>query len=259
MSTSDQKPSAGDSNTRTKRYVIEQPLKDCWIAHSASDPISGFILFNKRTRKIHAWFSEAGIHFPPLARANYSSPEDCPVDEHHRPRADFLMLLALRNRFKEYMPGSDFVAYSRRMSAFERRRQEIEETTGKLVSEANWKECQRIASSSQQFEVYATNWLANLIQKDDASKTLIRFGRWLERAEEFENAVIPPQYTRFYSAVEKAALDTDGIPTQKEVRAIYEKGLSANQLGRGHGFRAVMIQLHFEWLPAGGRGKSVQH
>jgi hypothetical protein len=239
----------------TRGFDVLQ-MTDCWLAQGNEDPSSGFLLYNKMTQNYHAWVSEFLMVFPKLAKAPYKSADDCPVDENHNPKADLLMLIALRKRFKEHAPGSDFVARSWRRMAFMQRRREVENRSGKLLSDRNWAHCMEISESQEKFEAYAANWLMDLVCDDRASEILGRFSKWLKKAEEVEIEGIPDHYTRFFSAVEVAAQKAQGVPKKKEVQKIYEKGLNSNQLGQGHGFRDVMRQLHFNWLPAGGRGKA---
>jgi hypothetical protein len=233
-------------------------MPDCWIAHSTDDNLSGFLLYNKQTQKYHAWVSEILIHFPQLARAKYKSADDCPVDENHNPKADLLMLIALRKRFKENVPGSQLNAIIWRRMAFMQRRKEVEKQSGKPLSKVNWAHCKAISESEEKFEEYAANWLMALVCDDRASEILVRLGKWLKQVEELGIEDIPKNYARFLSAVEAAAENVQGVPKKLEVQQIYEKGISSNQLGRGHGFRDLMRQLHFDWLPAAGRGPSTK-
>jgi hypothetical protein len=238
-----------------KGFVIDQ-LADCWIALGEKEHQGGILLYNRLTQTYHAWACEQVTVFPKLAKAPYKVAEDCPVDENHNLKADFVMLLALRKRFKEYLPGSEFVARSWRERAFRQRRYELEQRTGKPLSESNWARCMEIAKSEVLFEDYAAEWLMGLVCDDRASETLLRLSKWLEKSADIESEEIPSHYSNFFAAVEAAAREAQGVPKKKDVQAIYEKELSANQLGKGHGFRDVMRQLRFDWLPAGGRGKS---
>jgi hypothetical protein len=238
-------------------FVINH-MADCWIAIGEAEHHGGILLYNKLTGTYHAWVCEQITTFPKLAQAPYKNTDDSPVDENHNLKADFVMLLALRKRFKEHVPGSQFVAWSWRKRAFLQRRSEIEAKTGKPLSKNNWAHCMRIANSEELFEEYAAKWLANIVCDVRASETLGRFSKWLEKAEDIENEELPAHYSKFFAAVESAAMEARGVPEKKAVQAIYEKGMSANQLGKGHGFRDVMRQLKFEWLPAGKRGRA-QH
>lgn len=240
----------------TPRGFEVYQIPNGWIAHRPSDHLSGFLLFNEQTETYHAWVSEILMTYPKLARARYTSAIDSPVDENHNPKADLLMLIALRKRFKEHAPGSDFVAKSWRRMAFMQRRREVENRSGKLLSDSNWAHCIEISESQEKFEAYAANWLMDLVCDDRASEILGRFSKWLKRVEELKIEGISEHYSRFFSAVETAAEKVQGVPKKMEVQKIYEKGLTSNQLGQGHGFRDVMRQLHFDWLPAGGRGKA---
>lgn len=247
---------SGTSPRGNKRSIVSD-APDWWIANDRENPKSGFLLFNKLSGTYHAWTSELHVQFPQLARG-FKDSEDCPVDENHLPKADLLMLLALRHRFKEPMPGSEFVARSWRRLAFLKRSSELNETTGKTISDGNWQRAMDIANDEFEFEKYAGEWLMWKVQEDRAGDILIRFGKWLNKIAHIESETIAPQYLRFFAAVETAAADVGAIPTQSAVRVIYEKGLSANQLGAGTGFRSVMDQLDFGWLPAKGRGATKQ-
>ena len=249
-----EKPSPEPKGAKTG-FVIDD-LADFWIAVSKDDLRGGILLYNKLTQKYHAWVCEQITVFPKLAKARYKNADDCPVDENHNLKADLVMLLALRKRFKEHVPGSEVVAWSWRELAFQQRRYEVEQRTGKPLSESNWAHCMKIAKSKELFEDYAAKWLLNIIRGDRASEKLGRFSKWLKKAEDIESEEIPSHYSDFFAAVESAAMEAQGVPKQKDVQAIYEKEMSANQLGKGHGFRDVMRQLRFEWLPAGGRGKN---
>jgi hypothetical protein len=251
-------PARRSRSAGTNRRFIVSDTPDSWIAHDRDSYNCEFLLFNKLTGTYHAWTSELHIQFPQLARGSFKDPEDCPVDENHLPKADLLMLLALRHRFKEHMPGSEFVARSWRRLALQKRSSELTETTGKTISDGNWKLAMDIADDEFEFEKYAGQWLRWKVQEDRAGDILIRFGKWLNKAAPIESEIIEPHYLRFFGAVETAATDVGGIPTQAAVQAIYEKGLSANQLGAKTGFRSVKDQLVFGWLPAKGRGKAKQ-
>jgi hypothetical protein len=241
----------------SKSFGVYQ-MPDCWIAHCTDDNLSGFLLYNKQTQKYHAWVSEILIHFPQLARAHYKSADDCPVDENHNPKADLLMLIALRKRFKEDVPDSQLNAITWRRMAFLQRRKEVEKQSGKPLSEVNWAHCMALSVSEDKFEEYAANWLMALVCDDRASEILVRLGKWLKKVEELGIKEIPDNYKGFLSAVETAAENVQGVPKQSEVKKIYEKGLSRNQLGQEHGLRDLMRQLHFDWLPAAGRGPSTK-
>ena len=247
------KPKPETAVAKGSYAVVQMP--DCWIAHISGDAISGFLLYNKTTQKYHAWASEIYMAFPKLAKAPYKCADDCPVNEDHNPKSDFLFLLALRKRFKEHAPGSEFVARSWRELAFRQRRSEAERRKGKALSESNWAHCMKIARSKELFEDYVAKWLMHIVCGDRASETLRRFSKWLEKAEDIESEFIPRHYEKFLAAVEAAAMESQGVPKKKDVQAIYEKEMSANQLGKGHGFRDVMRQLRFEWLPVATRGR----
>lgn len=255
MKTPSKKKPKVKPKSANKGFGVYQ-MPDYWIAHGTDNNLSGFLLYDKKSQKYHASVSEFLMLFPKLAKAPYKSADDCPVDENHNPKADLLMLIALRKRFKEHAPGSHAVARNWRRLAFLQRRQEVEKRSGKPLSEANWAHCMAICESEEKFEEYAANWLVALVCDDRASEILGRLGKWLKRVEELGIEGIPDHYIRFFSAVEAAAEHVQGVPKKLEVQKIYEKGLSSNQLGQGHGFRDVMRQLHFDWLPAGGRGKA---
>lgn len=233
--------------------------KDYWMAHNPDDNGSGFLLYNALTGTFHAWANEIQMLYPQLAKAPYKPPSDCPVDENHHPKSDFMILLALRKRANEYAPGSDFVARSNREMVFRLRRMEIENTTGNSLSDRNWAEYLRIAGDEEAFEKWAGQYLIRLLIEDDAAESFMRIGRWLKHAEKIESQELPPQYLRFFAAIEEAAKTAKRmVPFKKDVQAIYERGMSANELGAKTGFRAIMRRLNFEWLPSGGRGPSKQ-
>jgi hypothetical protein len=245
-------PKKARSKKRQPKFQVNV-LGPCLIAHGG-DPSSSFLLFNPSTGSYHAWTNEWRIWGPPLAKAPYADPSDCPVDDLYLPKSEILMILAVRGRAKELAPGSNFVANSNREYALRMRRRELSKE-GITVSEKNWAACLKMASDTDAFEKWVANHLMLLLQHDDCAEKLIRLGQWMKKTEHIEREEIPPHYLRFHQAVELAAHDSGLVPTQKSVRAIYEKGLSANQLGGGHGFRSTMIKLAFDWLPAGGRGK----
>lgn len=229
--------------------------KDYWMAYDPDDSVSGFILYNALTGKYHAWVSEIHMQYPQLARARYNSNEDCPVDENHSPKSEFMMLLALRARATEHEVGSDFVARGNRELYFRIRRSEVEAETQKALSESNWKECLRIARDKRAFDEWVGQHLVRLLKGDDAAESFMRIAKWIKQVEKIEGQEVSPQNLRFFAAVEEATRTTTCVvPCQKDVQAIYEKGLSANQIGEGEGFRSVMRRLHFDWLLAGGRG-----
>ncbi len=242
---------AGRKRTAPRYIVVHQP--DYWIDHDTATIESGFLLFNKLTGSYHAWVSELRMQFRQLPQGGFK-PDDCPLDESQLPEADLLMLLALRRRFKEHAPGSEAVARHWRRLALQKRSMEIRERKGKTVSEENMKRAMEIADDVGEFEKFAGIWLVGLVKEDRAGDILIRFGKWLNRVSDIESETIEVHYQRFFDAVAEAASLVKGVPTQAAVRKIYEKGLSANQLGEGTGFRSVMEHLQFGWLPPAGRG-----
>ncbi len=243
------------SPANSQFVVVEPP--DCWVAHRRDDPASSFLLYNKLTGTFHAWAAETTTLYARLGRGKYSTPEDSPLDERHYPKSELLMLLALRRRRKEDMAGSDFVARTLREHAFMKKRQEVEKRSGKPLSDGNWRHCMQIAESREAFEKYVGEWLVGIVESDQAVETLARFSNWLGKSADIESGAVTTHYQRFLDSVETAATAAMGIPTKKAVQAIYESGLSQNQLGEGTGFRSVMRQLKFDWLPTGGRGPAV--
>lgn len=239
-------------------FIIEFFDQNSWIAHDPNDPISGFIIYNHPTKTFHAWVSEIHMMFPQLARAPYKSYADCPVDENHNPKSEFMMLLAFRGRGEKPVSGSDFFARCDRDLVFRIFRNEVEQSTGKPFSAERWAECLRIASDKKAFQEWVGANLLYHLMKDDAAERFMRFAKWLKLAERIERREYPTHYHRFFAAVEEAAGNAERVvPLQKDVRAVYERGLSANQLGGKYGFRAVMRKLNFDWLPAGGRGEQM--
>lgn len=95
-------PARNSPSSGTNKRSLVSDTPDWWIANDRENPKSGFLLFNKLTGTYHAWTSELHIQFPQLARGGFKDPEDCPVDENHLPKADLLMLLALRHTLSSY-------------------------------------------------------------------------------------------------------------------------------------------------------------
>lgn len=240
-----------------KGYVLID-RQEFWIAHSAENPTSGFLLFNKRNQTYHAHTSPIHTEFPRLAKGAYKSAEDCPVDANHSPKGDFLMLLALRRRFQEGAPGSEATERGWRELAFRKRRAEVEEQSGKPLSEVNWMHAMEIAASRTKFEKYVCEWLVDLVSGKNAAEVLLRFSKWIQKAEEIESERVLRTYTRFFEAVETAAMHIEGVPKQKEVEEAYNDGETANLRIGNEAFRSVMRQLQFDWLPRGGRGKAAR-
>lgn len=237
-----------------KAYAVTD-YGDHWMARDEVDQASGYLSFHKQDGRFYAGIPESRTHFPRLAKG-YKNPTDCPVDEFHVPKSEFLMLLALRERIAGKGPISDLVARGWREMFFMHRRDEVELKSGSKLSEKNWEMAMEKAKSPKLFEEYVGALLVIAASDDGASDHFSRLAQWLRKIEELEAEPIPPHYVRFFKAVETAAEGSGGVPTQKEVKALYEAGLNDSQLGKGTGFRNVMRHLCFDWLPAGKRGKT---
>ena len=231
---------------------------DYWVARDELDHSSGYLVFYKQDGRFSASIPESKTHFPRLARG-YKDPKDCPVDECYIPKSEFLMLLALRERIAGEGPQSDLVARGWREMFFMHRRDEVERKSGKKLSEANWKIAMEKAMDSRLFDEYVGKMLVIAASEDGAADHFFRLAQWLKKIEELEEEPIPPHYLRFFESVETAAQHAGKVPTQKEVKSIYEAAMNDSQLGEGTGFRNVMRKLCFDWLPAGKRGKSTNH
>lgn len=237
-----------------KTYTITD-YGDHWTARDKRDHISGFLLFHRETGRFSAGVPEAVTHFPRLAKG-YKDFKDCPVDESYRPKSEFLMLLALRGKIAGQGPHSDLVARGWREMFFMHRRDEAERKSGRNLSEANWKIAMEKARYPELFEEYVGAMLVKAASEDCASEHFLRLAQWLKKIEELEEEPIPPHYSRFFKAVEIAAQQAGDVPTQKEVKLIYEAGMNDNQCLADSGFRNVMRKLCFDWLPPGRRGKN---
>jgi hypothetical protein len=250
---------AANKKTRIpqKTYAITD-YGDHWVARDERHHTSGYLAFFKERGKFFAGVPEAVTHFPRLARG-YKDPKDCPVDESHRPKSEFLMLLALRGKIAGDGPHSDLVARGWREMFFEHRRDESQSKSGRKLSEANWKIALEKARSPELFEEYVGAMLVNAASEVGASEHFLRLAQWLKKIEELEEEPIPPHYRRFIKAVETAAQNAGDVPTQKEVKLIYEAGMNDNQCLAESSFRNVMRKLYFHWLPPGKRGKNTHH
>lgn len=236
---------------RYKCYEMDES-GDTMVWHTGTGLVNSWLLHHKPSGTFRAWTSEVSMLFPSLAKAPYASPDDSPVDHRNRPKFDVLLMLAVRDRIGEYAPDrwSHFLAS--RIGAVSTYIREFEDRNP--LDSRDWGEFREIANSKERFEEWAGRYLVDLLKSDDAGDKLVRLGNWLKKVQHIEAGEFSQHYLRFFEAVETAAERIGGLPTQKEVRVIYEEGQSANQLGRGHGFRSVMKQLRFEWLPAGTRG-----
>ncbi|MEO5713586.1 MAG: hypothetical protein ABIT37_08850 [Luteolibacter sp.] len=230
--------------------------EDEWFVTGRSFQHQGTLTYHKKTGTYRADLFEPKVLFPRLAAGNYASPSDCPVDSRHRPKSDFLFLMALRKNFSRSSEKSRWNSLGWRQYAIKTRIAEREKTRGVQLPEKNKAYAMEIAASWCEFEIHAGNWLVGVTQKKDAPQMFRRFARWLDDIEKIEEEGIPESYRKFYQAVEMAASSADGVPTKKAVRQVYEQGMSVNQKGQGEGFRNLMRRLKFEWLPAGVRGSA---
>jgi hypothetical protein len=254
------KPTETKPRTRTKRSYRQYVFyagKDGWFAHGL-DNNSGSLVYDEKTQEYTASGNEDSILFPKLASGKYSSQADCPIDQNHRPKADFLLLLALRESFPTHSPGRVWNALKWSEKAIQERIAEREKIRGNPLPEKNLVFAREIAASWSKFESYVGKWLADISQKQGAGQIFRRLAGWLDAIEKIEKEGVPPSYQKFFRAVEEAAKNAQGIPTQKAVRTIYEKGMSISQLGAGTGFDTLKDRLGFEWLPAGRRGPAAR-
>jgi hypothetical protein len=226
---------------------------DHWIARDEFDHCSGYLVFYKRNGRFSAGIPESKTHFPRLARG-YKDPKDCPVDENHVPKSEFLMFLALREKIAGDGPSSDLIARGWREMFFMSKREEIEGNSDRVFSKKDWARAMEMARDASQFADYAGVCLVHTVKSERAADHFRRLALWLEKIEQLEAEPIPAHYQKFFRAVESAAEAAQRIPNQKEVQAIYESDLNRNQKGEETGFRNVMRHLCFGWLPAGGRG-----
>jgi hypothetical protein len=224
-----------------------------WFASGSASRATGMLCFDKRTQSYEASFFDDKIIFPKLASGNYASKADCPVDSKYKPKAEFLMLLALREGFPTESPGRRWDPLRWRKMAIEAQIAEREKDRG-LLPEKNRASAMEIAESWSKFESHVAGWLANAAQEPGAGRVFRRYAGWLDALEKLEKEGIPINYQKFYRAVEIAAREANAVPTQKAVKAAFEAGMSANQIGSGEGFRELMRRLKFNWLPRAGRG-----
>ncbi len=239
---------------KTKYVRSETP--EFWIAHEKNDATSGFLLFDKKTRKYHALLNDLKLHFPHLAKGGCKNSSDSPVDELHIPKGELLLLMALRQRFKKHDISDAAIASHWRMLAIRRLSNELEETTGKAISEANLKFWEEISKDESRFEKHIGEWLIVKIQDDGAGDFLIRLGTWINKIAHIESLPVDDRYKIFFKSVEIAAQTAGGVPTKKAVRSIFENAVPNPQLIAESTFDSLMERLCFSWLPAGGRGKS---
>lgn len=238
-----------------KRFIISE-LPDCWVAHDIDDHTSGFLLYDKISGKYHASLSELKLHFPQLAKGGYKKTCDSPIDQLHMPKGELLLLFALRKRFEKNHISDDAVASNWRMLAIRQLSKELQETTGKAISEASLKIWEDISRDESRFEKYIGEWLIMKIQDEGAGDFLIRIGTWINKIAHMESFPVDNRYGEFFNSVEIAAQNAGGVPTQKAVRSIFENEFSNPQLIAGSTFDSLMERLCFSWLPAGGRGKN---
>jgi len=255
------KPSAKKSMAETKqskeKFVFIDG-EDMWFAHNRNNnPKSAILMGNKITQECTVVANEFNILFPKLAKAPYKSQEASPLNQDGEPKTEFLMLLTIRDRMKA-SAGSKITNdnWLWRRSLLRRRLNDIAKAHNIITSEEFQKAIYEIATNDKGFEKFIGKWLLNIVCADDASIRLRRLASWTDKIEIIESEGVPPHYQNFFRAVEEAGRIAQGIPTQKAVRTIFEKGLSANQIGAGTEFDTLKIRLGFEWLPAAKRESS---
>jgi hypothetical protein len=242
------------SPERQQFFVVE--TEDFWFATGPSWR-AGSLSFCKRTQQYHATFNDTKTVFPKLAKGNYACQDDCPVDIKHRPKPDFLLLLALREGFPTHSPVKEWNPVRWREMAIQARIAEREKVRGTPLPEKNRAYAMEIAKSWSKFETYAGEWLADMAQQPDAGRLFRRLAGWLDAIVRIESEGIPEDYLKFLRAVETAADEANGVPTKHAVRAVFEAGMSANQIGDGNGCRDMIRRLKFNWLPNAGRGPAL--
>lgn len=232
---------------------IVRPMNGCSVALSRNDPVSGILIFNRAGAGSKAICCWQKIHLPRLARAKYKNSADCPVDQFHRPKSDFAMLMALRTCSGD----NDRAAAGWRLTHFRAKRRELEEDGGKVVSANNWEIALRIADCPVKFGEYASQMILSLIQSDQASTQLKRFSKWIDNSyvQDLVAGYIDDKHEKFLRSVEMAADKAGRVPTKKQVRAEYDNLIQEN-LRSPFEFDSMMELLHFDWLPRGGRGPS---
>ncbi|MEI6673706.1 MAG: hypothetical protein WCO57_00865 [Verrucomicrobiota bacterium] len=255
MKESAAKERSGKKTKKQQYSVIE--TDDFWFATGPFFRASGTLFFCKRTQQYHASFDDTKILFSKLAKANYASQDDCPVDLKHRPKPDFLMLLALRASSTTRSPGREWNPWRWREMAIRARISEREKVRGKPLPEGNQAYAMEIAKSWSKFETHVGQWLADMAQQPDAGRLFRRFAGWLDALVRIESEGIPENYLKFFRAVEAAAFEAKGVPTKKSVKTFFVAGLSANQIGLGDPTREMMRRLRFNWLPSAGRGSAL--
>ncbi|WP_265595057.1 hypothetical protein [Haloferula sp. BvORR071] len=211
--------------------------------------------------KFEAFSPVQNYKFSSLAKGKYHDPRDKPMGPGKWPKSDFLMLLAARGgQIEGESDHPEFDARSWRQLAVLTRLAEVERRRGGPVTDAHRKGALEMAESKEKFVEYVGHMLVRRLRGKEASSEFQRIADWLVKIEKMEEEGVPPEYQRFFRAVETAARNTAAagftlpVPVQKDVRSLFEAGLSGDQLGAGTGFRSLCKQLRFDWLPSGGRG-----
>ncbi len=239
-----------------KTIYVRSEAPEYWIAHDKNDATSGFLLYDKKSGKYHASLSDLKLHFSHLAKGGGKNPSDSPVNQLHIPKGELLLLMALRQRFKKDDISDNAVAFNWRMLAIRQLSNELEETTGKAISDASLKIWEDRSYDESRFEKHIGEWLIVKIKDAGAGDFLIRLGKWINKIAPIESFPIDGRYEKFFKSVEIAAQAVGGVPTQKAVRGIFENEVSNPQLISESTFDSLMERLYFSWLPAGGRGKN---
>jgi len=251
----EKKPSAKAKPNKEQFHFFDS--ENFWIAHGLNAQHSGMLFFSKTTEEYSVIPDESSILFPRLARARYTSQEACPLDQHGKPKAEFLILLTIRDRI-----ATTGISRFTKDNWLWRRHllrgwlHDAEKTAGLTPSAEFPQALSEVVTDDEKFENFIGKWLVGIVCGDGAGKNLHRLASWIDRIEKLEAEGVPANYQRFFRAVEEAARNAQGIPTQKAVRTIFEKGLSANQLGAGTEFDTLKTRLGYEWLPAAKREPS---
>jgi hypothetical protein len=228
-------------------------LEGGWIALGTPVLHAGRLSYSSSTGKYYASIRDAAVLFPKLAKGRYRDGES-PVDARGNPTADFLFLFALRESSATHSPGRSYDPFQWATLAIETDIREVEKRRGAPLPAANVAYGHEIASSLTRFQDWVGSRLARAAAKPQSGQIFKKYAKWLDLIDGLEEVGIPEHYQRFLRSVEVAADAAGDVPTKRAVKAEFDRGKSANELGEDTGFRSVMQRLRFEWLPNSGRG-----
>lgn len=173
-----------------------------------------------------------------LARGNFKDKARCPVASDGLPIAEVLLLSALR---------LDADVTERALALWRLRDQEGESLPGS--EEHPW-----IAGNQERFHTFVADWIVTVAIRDGADGVR-QIADWIEAGERIRNAERSKIDSDFLRAVEESASDGLRIPTQKEVRALWEAGGGDERKGK-KAWENCRDRNGFSWLPIGTRGPS---